>query len=154
MDDGYEEGVPVATTSTVITTPEGAFTADTAGPADGALVLLLHGYPQTRHTWRHQVPALGAAGYRAVAPDQRGYSPGVRPDPAKGLDPYAMDRLVQDVLDLADAAAGPAARFHLVGHDWGGPLSWGIAHPHPPRPPPPTILSRPHPPALPRAFTE
>ena len=62
-----------------VATPEGRFTAAIAGPADGALVLLLHGYPQTRHTWRDQVPALGAAGYRAVAPDQRGYSSGVRP---------------------------------------------------------------------------
>jgi pimeloyl-ACP methyl ester carboxylesterase len=84
---------------TPLATPEGTFTATAAGPAGGRLVLLLHGYPQTRHTWRHQVPALGAAGYRAVAPDQRGYSPGVRPDPAKGLDSYAIDRLVQDVLD-------------------------------------------------------
>jgi pimeloyl-ACP methyl ester carboxylesterase len=84
---------------TPLATPEGTFTATAAGPAGGPLVLLLHGYPQTRHTWRHQVPALGAAGYRAVAPDQRGYSPGVRPDPAKGLDAYAIDRLVQDVLD-------------------------------------------------------
>ncbi|MEX2221630.1 MAG: alpha/beta fold hydrolase [Candidatus Rokuibacteriota bacterium] len=82
-----------------VVTPEGSFTADAAGPADGPLVLLLRGYPQTRHTWRHQLPALGAAGYRAVAPDQRGYSPGVRPDSAKGLAAYGIDRLVQDVLD-------------------------------------------------------
>ena len=116
---------------TVVTTPAGAFTA--AGPATGPLVLLLHGYPQTRHTWRHQLPALGAAGYRAVAPDQRGYSAGVRPDPAKGLDAYAIDRLVQDVLDLADAAGGPGERFHLVGHDWGGHVSWVTAHRHPAR---------------------
>jgi hypothetical protein len=92
---------------TVVATSEGRFTAQAAGPADGPLVLLLHGYPQTRHTWRQQVPALGAAGYRAVAPDQRGYSPGVRPDPAKGLDAYAIDRLVQDVLELPTRPPGP-----------------------------------------------
>jgi pimeloyl-ACP methyl ester carboxylesterase len=69
----------------VIATPQGRFTADTAGPAGGELVLLLHGYPQSRHAWRHQVPALGAAGSHAVAPDQRGYSPGVRPDPSGDL---------------------------------------------------------------------
>src|SRR5712692_2639846 len=103
-----------------VATREGHFTADAAGPPDGPLVLLLHGYPQTRHTWRHQVPLLGTAGYRAVAPDQRGYSPGVRPDPAKGLAPYGIDRLVQDVLDIADAADKPGQPFHLVGHDWGG----------------------------------
>ena len=96
-------------THATIATPHGHFTAATAGPAGGPLVILLHGYPQTRHTWRHQVPALGAAGFRAVAPDQRGYPPGVRPDPARGLAAYAVDRLVQDVLDLADAAGAPGA---------------------------------------------
>jgi pimeloyl-ACP methyl ester carboxylesterase len=103
-----------------LTTPAGRFTADAAGPGDGPLVLLLHGYPQTRHTWRAQVPALAAAGYRAVAPDQRGYSAGMRPDPARDLAAYGIDRLVQDVLDLADAAGRTGRPFHLVGHDWGG----------------------------------
>ena len=112
---------------TELATAQGRFTIAAAGPADGPLVLLLHGYPQSRHSWRRQVPALGAAGYRAVAPDQRGYSPGVRPDPARGLEPYSVDRLVQDVLDLADAAAGPGRPFHLVGHDWGGPTAFALA---------------------------
>jgi pimeloyl-ACP methyl ester carboxylesterase len=112
-------------TGATIATPEGRFTADTAGPADAPLVLLLHGYPQTRHTRRHQVPTLGAAGFRAVAPDQRGYSPGVRPDPARGLAAYGIDRLVQDVIDLADAAGGAGRPFHLVGHDWGGHVGAG-----------------------------
>jgi hypothetical protein len=67
-----------AHSSDTIATAEGRFTAATAGPADGPLVILLHGDPQRRHTWCQQVPALGAAGYRAVAPDQRGYSTGVR----------------------------------------------------------------------------
>src|SRR5438034_260373 len=97
-----------------VTTSEGRFTADVAGPADGPLVLLLHGFPQSRHSWREQVPALGAAGYRAVAFDGRGYSPGVRPSPAD-LDAYALPRLVDDVLDIADRAGGAGAgRFHLV----------------------------------------
>lgn len=135
-----------------IVTPEGRFTADVAGPAGGPLVILLHGYPQSRHSWRHQVPALGAAGYRAVAPDQRGYSPGVRPDPAAGLAAYAVDRLVADVLDLADAAG--AARFHLVGHDWGGHVAWVTADRHPDRIASLTVLSRPHPAAFRRAFRE
>ena len=137
-----------------IATPAGRFTAAAAGPADGAPVLLLHGYPQTRHTWRHQVPALGAAGYRAVAPDQRGYSPGVRPDPAAGLEAYAIDRLVQDVLDLADAVAGPGRPFHLVGHDWGGHIAWVTADRHPGRLRSLAVLSRPHPAAFRRAFKE
>src|SRR5262249_33552260 len=67
--------------SDTITTPEGRFTAEIAGPPGAPLVLMLHGFPQTCHTWRQQVPALARAGYRVVAPDQRGYSPGVRPAP-------------------------------------------------------------------------
>jgi pimeloyl-ACP methyl ester carboxylesterase len=137
-----------------ICTPEGQFTAEVAGAADDPLVLLLHGYPQTRHTWREQVPALGAAGYHVVAPDQRGYSAGVRPDPAENLAAYGIDRLVADVLDLA-AATGHAARpFHLVGHDWGGQVAWYVAHRHPERLASLSVLSRPHPAAFRRAFRE
>ena len=139
---------------TQIATPEGRFTADAAGPARAPLVLLLHGFPQSRHSWREQVPALGAAGYRAVAPDQRGYSPGVRPDPAAGLSAYSVDRLVADVLDLAAAEGHGAKPFHLVGHDWGGHVSWALAHRHPERVASLTILSRPHPAAFRRAFRE
>lgn len=138
----------------MIATPQGRFTADTAGPAGGELVLLLHGYPQSRHAWRHQVPALGAAGYHAVAPDQRGYSPGVRPDPSGDLAAYGIDRLVQDVLDLADASGSAARPFHLVGHDWGGHVAWVTAHRHPSRLRSLTVLSRPHPAAFRRAFKE
>jgi pimeloyl-ACP methyl ester carboxylesterase len=84
------------TVQKTIITDAGGFTAEVAGPPDGPLVVLLHGFPQTRHSWRHQVPALAAAGYRAVAPDQRGYSPGVRPDAATDLAAYGIDRLVGD----------------------------------------------------------
>src|SRR5262245_13186854 len=106
--------------TTTIKTPGGlAFTADVAGPTDGALVLLLHGFPESRHSWRAALPELAKAGYRAVAPDQRGYSPGARPDPAD-LSNYAFDKLVTDALAIADAAGQAGKRFHLVGHDWGG----------------------------------
>jgi pimeloyl-ACP methyl ester carboxylesterase len=138
----------------VIRTSEGHFTAEVAGPAEAPLVLLLHGYPQTRHTWREQVPALGAAGYRAIAPDQRGYSVGVRPDPAAGLTAYGIDRLAGDVLDLAAANGHGATPFHLVGHDWGGQVAWVVAHRHPERVASLTVLSRPHPAAFRRAFRE
>jgi len=137
----------------MIATPAGRFTADVAGPPDGALVVLLHGFPQSRHTWREQVPALGAARYRAVAPDQRGYSPGVRPDPGT-LDAYGIDRLVGDVLDIADAVGGTEARFHLVGHDWGGQVAWCTAARHPERVRSLAVLSRPHPAAFRRAFKD
>ena len=139
---------------TQIATPEGCFTADVAGPAGAPLVLLLHGFPQSRHSWREQVPALAAARYRVIAPDQRGYSPGVRPDPAAGLAAYSVDRLIADVLDLASAEGHGAKPFHLVGHDWGGHVSWATAHRHPERVASLAILSRPHPAAFRRAFRE
>jgi pimeloyl-ACP methyl ester carboxylesterase len=129
----------------VLTTAAGTFTADVDGPGGGPLVLLLHGFPQSRHTWRAQQPALAAAGFRTVAFDQRGYSPGVRPDPAD-LAGYHLDRLVDDVLDVAAACGADA--FHLVGHDWGGAVAWTVADRHPERLRSLTVLSRPHPSAF------
>ena len=123
------------------------FTADSAGDASAPLVLLLHGFPQTRYTWRHQLPALAAAGFHAVAPDQRGYSPGARPS---GAVHYGTDALVGDALAIADALG--AQRFHLVGHDWGGQLAWLLAARHPERLRSLTVLSRPHPAAFARAL--
>lgn len=137
---------------TRITTRTGlAFDAWVGGPAGGDLVVMLHGYPQSRHTWREQLPALAAAGYRVVAPDQRGYSPGARPDPAD-LANYHYDRLVGDVIDIAAACGREQGRFHLVGHDWGGQVSWGVADRHADRLASLTILSRPHPSAFVRAL--
>jgi pimeloyl-ACP methyl ester carboxylesterase len=127
------------------------FTADVLGTAGGPLVLLLHGFPESRHSWRAALPALAAAGYRAVAPDQRGYSPGARPDPAD-LSNYAFDRLVADAVEIAAAAGYDGKRFHLVGHDWGGQVSWGVAGKHPERLASLTILSRPHPSSFRRAL--
>ena len=138
-----------------IATPAGRFTAEVAGPSDGPLAILLHGFPQTRHSWRHQVPALAAAGYCVIAPDQRGYSAGVRPDPSTDLAAYGVDRLVADVLDLASAAGRSApARFHVIGHDWGGQVAWLVAARHPGRLASLSVLSRPHPAAFRRAFQE
>ncbi len=130
-----------------------SFTADVAGPAGGVLVLLLHGFPESHHSWRAALPELAKAGYRAVAPDQRGYSPGARPDPAN-LDNYLFDKLVADAIDIADASGAAGKRFHLVGHDWGGQVSWGVAHQHPERLASLTVLSRPHPLSFRRALQE
>jgi pimeloyl-ACP methyl ester carboxylesterase len=142
----HDEDVMEGSDTVEIRTDQGRFTAEVAGPSDGELVLLLHGFPQSRHTWRHQVPALAIAGYQAVAPDGRGYSPGVRPDPSSGLEAYGIDRLVADMLDLV-AACGldRSDRFHLVGHDWGGQVAWVVAARHPQRLASLTVLSRPHP---------
>ena len=101
------------------------FTTSVAGPADGQVVLLLHGFPKSRLIWDVAVAALARAGYRAVAPDQRGYSPGARPDPTDCSN-YAFDKLVADAIDVADSCGAKGKRFHLVGHDWGGSLAWGL----------------------------
>src|SRR5262245_27648157 len=140
--------------TTGLTTRSGlSFTSDVAGPTGGDLVLLLHGFPESRHSWRESLPVLAAAGYRAVAPDQRGYSPGARPDPAD-LSNYAFDKLVADAIEIASAAGYDGKRFHLVGHDWGGQVSWGVANAHPKRLASLTVLSRPHPLSFRRALAK
>jgi pimeloyl-ACP methyl ester carboxylesterase len=123
------------------------FEADVAGVPGSPLVLLLHGFPQTSHTWRHQLPALAAAGYFAVAPNQRGYSPHARP--AK-VEDYTTDRLIADARTMVKSLG--YERYNLVGHDWGGQLSWLIAAQFPRDLDSLTILSRPHPAAFARAM--
>lgn len=119
------------------------FDARAAGPEDGELVMLLHGFPQTSYEWRAQLLALGEAGYRAVAPDQRGYSPGARPPE---IDDYESDLLVGDVLAMADELGADA--FHLVGHDWGAAVAWTVAAQYPERITTLSTFSIPHPDAF------
>jgi pimeloyl-ACP methyl ester carboxylesterase len=105
--------------------------------------VLLHGWPEFSSWWQHSLEALGAAGYRAVAFDQRGYSRGTRPlDVAE----YCPDRLVGDVLGIANAVG--AQSFHIVAHDGGGMVAWALATCHPQRRKSLTVLSTPHPIAL------
>jgi pimeloyl-ACP methyl ester carboxylesterase len=118
---------------------EFVFQARVAGPDDGEPVLLLHGFPQTSREWRAQITALADAGYRVVAPDQRGYSPGARP---AGVENYKALLLAQDVLAMADVLQLP--RFHLVGHDWGGSVAWVVAAIAPKRLLSLTSISTPH----------
>jgi pimeloyl-ACP methyl ester carboxylesterase len=118
-----------------------------SGPADGAAVVLLHGFPQSARAFDRLSPALHAAGLRTLAPDQRGYSPGARP---KGRSAYVLREVVDDVLALLDAAGLPDA--HLVGHDWGGLAAWALAAWHPWRVRTLTVLSVPHPAAMSQAL--
>jgi pimeloyl-ACP methyl ester carboxylesterase len=111
-----------------------------AGPEEGRQVLLLHGFPQGAIEWEQQLRALAGAGYRAVAPDQRGYSPDARPRDIAG---YRIDELVGDVLRLVDALGWE--RFDLVGHDWGAAVAWVVADRHPGRLRTLTAVSVPHP---------
>ena len=95
-----------------------------AGPA----VLLLHGFPDSRYLWRHQIPVLAAAGFRVIAPDLRGFGDAPRPTDIRA---YRRPALVADALGLLDALE--LERVHLVGHDWGASLSWRIAGSYPDR---------------------
>ncbi len=119
-----------------------------AGPEDGPLVLLLHGFPEFWYGWRHQIGPLAAAGFRVWIPDLRGYGGSSRP---RAIREYAVDRLVDDVLGLIDAAGRP--RAHVVGHDWGAMLAWRLAARHPDRVERLGILNCPHPRVMARNVT-
>nr|WP_046285890.1 alpha/beta fold hydrolase [Mycobacterium sp. UM_NZ2] len=93
-----------------------------AGPPDGPVVVLLHGFPQRNDSWNAVIDRLTAAGYRCLAPNQRGYSPGARPSRRRD---YRLSELIADVGALIDASG--AQRVHLVGHDWGAAVAWGVA---------------------------
>src|SRR3954453_10765085 len=134
------------TTSAALT-----FDALAAGAPGAPLVLLLHGFADSMHCWRAQAAPLAAAGYRAVAPSQRGYSPRARPDPNDTAN-YHIDRLMDDPMAIVAACGYAARRFHLVGHDWGGSIAWSLADRFPQRLASLTVLSRPHPNAFNRAL--
>jgi len=93
-----------------------------AGDPDASPVVLCHGFPDLGYSWRHQLPALAAAGYHAVAPDQRGYGRSSRPD---GIANYDIVHLTDDLLGLLDDLGRERAVF--VGHDWGAVVVWALA---------------------------
>jgi pimeloyl-ACP methyl ester carboxylesterase len=124
-----------------------AFTVRDEGPIDGPVVIALHGFPQTSASWSAVTPLLTRAGYRVLAPDQRGYSVGARPRDVRA---YSMRSLAADVLALADAAG--AERFHLLGHDWGAAVAWTLGGRHADRVASLSAVSVPHPAALRRAL--
>ncbi len=98
-----------------------SFAVDEAGDGD-AVALCLHGFPESRFSWRHQLPALASAGWRAVAPDLRGYGDSDKP---YGKEAYRLDHLVADAAALFDALG--ARRRLLIGHDWGAMVAWSFA---------------------------
>jgi pimeloyl-ACP methyl ester carboxylesterase len=123
----------------------GGFTFDVSdsGPADGPVIVLLHGYPENRTSWDAVTPLLTAAGFRVLAPDQRGYSPRARPRRRRD---YRVSELVEDIVVLVEASG--ADKVHLVGHDWGGAVAWAFSMLHPELLHTVTSLTTPHP----RAF--
>ena len=88
----------------------------------GPLVLLCHGFPESWYSWRHQLTALAAAGYRAIAPDMRGYGQTDRPDE---ISQYSLMHLVGDMVGLVSALG--EERAVIAGHDWGAPVAWHAA---------------------------
>jgi pimeloyl-ACP methyl ester carboxylesterase len=111
-----------------------------AGPPDGPVVLLLHGFPEFWYSWRQQIEALAAAGFRVIVPDQRGYNTSSKP---RGAAHYALSHLTSDVLSIADHLG--QARIFLAGHDWGAAVAWSVALLHPQRVAKLAILNVPHP---------
>ena len=106
----------------------------------GRPVVLLHGFPEHWYSWRHQMQALADAGYRAIAPDLRGYNLSDKP---RAIADYTMDKLIGDVFGLCDALGLP--EIDLVAHDWGGAVGWYVGLEHAHRLRTLTICNSPHP---------
>jgi pimeloyl-ACP methyl ester carboxylesterase len=97
-----------------------------ATSGEGPLVVLVHGFPESWYSWRHQIPSLAAAGFRVVAPDVRGYGGSDKP---QAIEAYAIAQMCADVAGLIEALGETQAI--LVGHDWGAPIVWNTALIHP-----------------------
>ena len=109
------------------------------GSPDNPAIILLHGFPESHRTWRHQIPEL-ALNHFVLAPDQRGFARSSKP---AELSAYTPDKMVADIMALADHFG--IARFTLVGHDWGGAIAWMAALNHPDRIERLIIINAPHP---------
>jgi epoxide hydrolase 4 len=111
-----------------------------AGPESGPLLLLLHGFPEFWYGWRHQIESLAAAGFRVLAPDQRGYNLSDKP---RGVSSYSLDLLARDIVGLIDDTGHDKA--YVAGHDWGGAVGWWLGVHHPERIEKLALLNIPHP---------
>ncbi len=115
-------------TSHLITTGDHQTHYLAAGPEEGPLIVFVHGWPELSISWRHQLPVFAGLGFRAIAPDMRGYG---RSSVYARFEDYAQERVVGDMLGLLDALGRERAIW--VGHDWGSPTVWNIASHHPER---------------------
>lgn len=98
------------------------------GRENGPPIIFVHGWPELSHSWRHQLPCFAALGFRAIAPDLRGYG---RSSVYRDHESYALEHVVADMLELLDSLGQPKAVW--VGHDWGSPVVWSVASHHPER---------------------
>jgi pimeloyl-ACP methyl ester carboxylesterase len=114
--------------------------AVTAGPKDGRVVVLLHGFPEFWFGWRKQIAPLANAGFRVIVPDQRGYNLSGKP---RDMASYALKELVSDIVAIADQLS--QEKIFLAGHDWGAAVAWSTAMLHPERIAGLVILNVPHP---------
>ncbi len=111
-----------------------------SGPAQGKPLILLHGFPEYWGGWKRQIPALAAAGYRVIVPDQRGYG---QSDTPRGVAAYTLTELAKDIVGLMDALGDE--KVYLAGHDWGAAVAWTIGIAYPQRIRKLAILNVPHP---------
>jgi epoxide hydrolase 4 len=111
-----------------------------AGPSDGPLVILLHGFPEFWYGWRRQIRPLAQAGLRLLVPDQRGYNLSDKP---KGVKAYRLEELSRDIIGLLDNLGRQTC--YLVGHDWGAAVAWNVAITYPQRIEKLVIMNVPHP---------
>lgn len=145
------EGIPTNATDTASTFVETVFVETNgirlhtlqAGDPEAPLVILLHGFPECAASWHHQIPALVNAGYRVIAPDQRGYNLSEKPGLVQD---YRIQHLVADVAGILDAEKVESAI--IVGHDWGAAVAWAFAGYHPNRTRKLVVMNVPHPAAF------
>jgi pimeloyl-ACP methyl ester carboxylesterase len=118
-----------------------------AGPEDGPLAVLLHGFPECWYSWRNQIPMLAQAGYRVLTPDQRGYNLSDKP---KGVESYQIDHLTADILALIRTLG--RERAIIIAHDWGGMVAWRLAMDCPEAVERLVVMNAPHPAAFAKAL--
>ena len=136
----YTAGVSIAPKTLVFQNGDVRLHAVAAGPKDGPVVVLLHGFPEFWYGWHRQIGPLAAAGFRVIVPDQRGYNQSSKP---RGVRRYALSELTSDVMAIADQLG--QRKIFLAGHDWGAAVAWSAALSHPERVAKLAILNVPHP---------
>src|ERR1700681_4161265 len=136
----YTAGVSIAPETLVFQNGDVRLHAVAAGPKDGPVVVLLHGFPEFWYGWHRQIETLAATGFRVIVPDQRGYNLSSKPSSVAA---YSLTELVSDVIAIADQLG--QEKIFLAGHDWGAAVAWSAAQLHPQRIAKLVVVNVPHP---------